>query len=78
MSEIKVAMVMGSNAPNRQAELTLEQSYPGEWLAYWEQGYDVCGDYDCGCHKNIIMGTGNSAFEAIEDYWEQWAIRYEN
>lgn len=78
MSEIKVAMVMGSNAPNRQSQITVDENYPRHFQAYYAPGMDVCGDPDCACRREIIRGFGSSEAEALEDYWEQWAIRYEN
>ena len=77
MSDVKAMMFVGGNAPNREAQLTISPQYGGTFHAYYEPGYDRCGDPDCDCHSRIITGIGDTAEQAIADYWEQWSDKYE-
>ena len=58
-----------SEAPDRDAKLTVVRHYADHFDAYWEPGYCGCDD----CHP--IVGHGATEQEAIEDYWEQWSER---
>jgi hypothetical protein len=69
MSEVKVMLWKGGDAPNKQATLTVSPQYIG-FSAYWEPGYCGCED----CHP--VVGWGKTEEEAIADYWENWSSKY--
>lgn len=65
MSEAKLMLWAGSDAPTRDAVLTVTNEYSNDFAAYYEPGYCGCED----CHP--IVGRGKTEAEAIADYWEQ-------
>ena len=76
MSEIKAAMFQGATPSQRERiKLIAATNYPGEWVAYDYDSYDVCGDSDCNCRQRNIVGHGKTEEEAIADFWEQWEER---
>ena len=74
MTDMKIVLWTGGDAPNRQATLTVSSdSYRGpnhNYYAYWDPGYCGCPD----CHP--IVGYGSYPDAAIADYWEQWEDKY--
>ncbi len=69
MSEVKVVLWTGGDAPHREAQLKATPSYWRGFDAYWEPGYCGCPD----CHP--LVGHGDTEAEAIADYWERWTER---
>lgn len=69
---IRAMETRGSDAPHRQAELTIScDGYFGEkFAAYWQPGFCGCGDCP------VIVGRGTSEQEAIADYWERWEAKH--
>ena len=58
---MKVMLMVGGNAPNREAKLTVsptEGPRSMQIMAYWESGYAPCGDSDCADCRNLIQGFG--------------------
>lgn len=71
MSELKVMLWTGGDAPDRDATLLIgEYREIRGFYAYYEPGYCGCED----CHP--IVGGGDTPDEARTDYWEQWTAKY--
>lgn len=71
MSEIRVMEVIGGDAPNKEAKLTVSARWRNEFEAIYEPGFCGCGECPC------IRGFGGTEQEAISDYWEKWEDKYE-
>jgi hypothetical protein len=42
-----------------------------DWQAYDANTMDICGDPDCHCRRNCVIGFGATEAEAIQDYLDQ-------
>lgn len=42
-----------------------------DWQAYVDGSIDVCGDPECRCRENAVVGYGATEAEAIADLREQ-------
>lgn len=72
VSELRIALWTGGDAPNKQVVLHVSPQYDNSFAAYWEPGY--CGCEDC----HWIVGSGATPALAIEDYWERWSEKYDS
>ena len=70
MSTVKAILWTGSDAPNKEATLTVSPTYTNDFMAYYEPGF--CGCPDC----SPLVGMGSTGEEAIADYWERWEAKF--
>lgn len=71
MTQLRAMEVTGSDAPDTTATLRVVRSdYCNGWDAYYDAGF--CGCAECHC----LVGHGETAEEAVEDYWLSWTDKY--
>jgi hypothetical protein len=73
VSELKAMLWTGSDAPDRNATLSVHPTWGPSWerfVAIWEPNF--CGCEECHC----IQGFGATEEEAVLSYWEEWEDRH--